>query len=133
MPLEFKKVRDEDRALVEELLFTHNPNAVIQGRYYTAVEDGVIKGIMGLLWRSWYLTELRHLYVKPEFRRNGVGTFLVGKVLERVKTPLVCCTVREDNEGSLTLFRCEGFVVERRFVNPETGNTVALMMRSREF
>ena len=133
MPTEFKKVREEDRAAVEGLLFAHNPGAVIQGRYYMAVEDGVIKGIVGLLWRSWYLTELRHLHVKPEFRRNGVGTFLVEKALERVKTPLVCCTVREDNEGSLTLFRCEGFVVERRFVNPETGNTVALMMRSTEF
>ena len=133
MPLEFKKVRDEDRATVEELLFAHNPDAVIQGRYYMAVEDGVIKGIVGPLRRSWYLTELRHLYVKPEFRRKGIGTFLVEKALERVKTPLVCCTVREDNEGSLTLFRCEGFVVERRFVNPETGNTVALMMRSTEF
>ena len=133
MPAEFKKVRDEDRARVEELLFAHNPNAVIQGSYYMAVEDGVIKGIVGLLRRSWYLTELRHLYVKPEFRRNGVGTFLVEKTLERVKTPLVCCTVREDNEGSLTLFRCEGFVVERRFINPETRNTVALMMRATEF
>ncbi|MDA8170716.1 MAG: GNAT family N-acetyltransferase [Nitrospiraceae bacterium] len=130
---EFKKAREDDFPEVQRLLFAHNPNAVIQGRYFMAVEDGVIKGIVGLLWRSWYLTELRHLYVKPEFRRNGVGTFLVEKALERVKTPLVCCTVREDNEWSLTLFRCEGFVVERRFVNPETGNTVALMMRSTEF
>ena len=133
MPLEFKKVRDEDRALVEELLFAHNPHAVIQGRYYMAVEDGVIQGIVGLLWRSWYLTELRHLDVKQESRRKGIGTFLVERALEKVKTPLVCCTVREDNEGSLTLFRCEGFIVERRFVNPETGNTVALMMRSTMF
>ncbi|MDA8091544.1 MAG: GNAT family N-acetyltransferase [Nitrospiraceae bacterium] len=133
MSTEFKKVRDEDCAAVRELLFAHNPGAVIQGRYYMAVEDGVIKGIVGLLWRSWYLSELRHLYVKPEFRRTGIGAFLVEKALERVKTPLACCTVREDNEGSLTLFRCEGFIVERRFANPETGNTVALMMRSTEF
>ena len=129
---EFKRVRDDERAHVEDLLFTYNPSAVIQGRYYMALEDDAIKGIVGLLWRSWYLTELRHLFVKPEFRRQGIGTFLVEEALKRVRTPLACCTVRDNNEGSLALLRRAGFIMERRFVNPETGNTVSLLVRPRD-
>ena len=130
--LEFKRAKGSEFPEVERLLCTHNPNAVIQGRYYTAREGGAIKGVVGLLWRSWYLTELRHLYVKPEFRRTGIGSSLVEGALKKVKTPLVCCTVRVGNEESLRLFEREGFAVERRFVNPGTGNTVSLLMRVRE-
>lgn len=132
MPAEFKKARGDDLARVGELLFAHNPDAVIQGRYYMALDDGEVMGFVGILQRSWYLTELRHLYVKPEARRNGVGALLVKKVLEEVKTPLACCTVREGNEASLALFRKAGFAADRRFVNPETGHTVFLMVRPRE-
>ncbi|MDA8089535.1 MAG: GNAT family N-acetyltransferase [Nitrospiraceae bacterium] len=82
---EFKRVRDGERARAEDLLFVYNPGAVIQGRYYMAVGNDVIKGVVGLLWRSWYLTELRHLFVKPEFRRQGIGMFLVEEALEKVK------------------------------------------------
>ena len=129
---EFKRVRDGDRARAEDLIFAYNPGAIIQGRYYMAVEDDAIKGVVGLLWRSWYLTELRHLFVKPEFRRQGIGTFLVEKALKKVRTPLACCTVRDGNEGSPTLLRRAGFIVERRFVNPETENTVSLLVRPRD-
>ena len=97
-----------------------------------ALEDGVIKGVIGLLWRSWYLTELRHLYVKPEFRRNGIGKFLVQEAMKKIKTPLACCTVRDGNDESLRLFERVGFSVVRGFINPETGNRVSLLMRLRE-
>ena len=130
--LEFKRVRGNEFPEVESLLSTYNPSAVIQGRYYSAKEGGTIKGVVGVLWRSWYLTEIRHLYVKSEFRRMGIGTFLVRGSLKKVKTPLVCCTVRDGNEESLRLFEREGFAVERTFVNPETGNRVSLLMRLRE-
>ena len=129
----FREVRGDDLSHAEELLFAYNPNAIVQGRYYLAVADGVIAGIVGLLQRSWYLSEIRHLFVRPELRRKGLGTLLVKKVLEEVKTPLTCCTVRENNEASLALFRSAGFASERRFVNPETGHTVFLMVRPREF
>ena len=127
--LEFKRVKENRFPEVESLLCAYNPDAVIQGRYYMAVEDSAIKGIVGLLWRSWYLTELRHLLVKPEFRGMGIGSFLVEGALKKVKTPLACCTVRVGNEESLRLFEREGFVATRRFVNTETGNTVCLLMR----
>ena len=125
----FEKARGDDRSRVESILLDHNPDAVIQGRYYMATENGEIKGVVGLLHRSWYMTEIRHLYVKPKYRRSGVGRFLVERALKKVKTPLVCCTVKEDNEGSMALFRGEGFTAERKFLNPETGHMVLLMAR----
>ena len=130
---EFKEAQGCDLSGVEELLLSHNPNAFVQGHYYMVNEDGKLSGIVGLLQRSWYLSEVRHLFVRPELRRKGLGTLLVKKVLEEVKTPLTCCTVRENNEASLALFRSAGFASERRFVNPETGHTVFLMVRPREF
>jgi GNAT superfamily N-acetyltransferase len=131
--ISFERARGDALSRAVELLLAHNPDAVVQGDYYIATEDSEIEGLVGLLQRSWYLTELRHLYVKREFRRKGIGTLLVKKALKEVKTPLACCTVREGNEASLALFRHDGFIADRRFVNPETGHTVFLMVRPREF
>jgi GNAT superfamily N-acetyltransferase len=130
--LDLKRVAEDDLPDVKGLLLAYNPDAVIRGRYYMAVEDSVIKGVIGILWRSWYLTELRHLYVRLGFRRNGVGKFLVEEAMKWVKTPLICCTVGEGNYESLRLFEREGFSVVRSFVNPETENQVSLLMRLRE-
>jgi ribosomal protein S18 acetylase RimI-like enzyme len=127
--LEFKRVRESGLPELERLLSAYNPNAVIQGRYYMAVEDGKIKGFVGVLWRGWYLTELRHLYVKPEFRRSGVGRFLVGNALGKVETPLVCCTVSARNEASVAVFRSLNFLPVRRFHSESTGNEVILHIR----
>ena len=127
--LEFKRVRESGLPELERLLSAYNPNAVIQGRYYMVVEEGTIKGVVGLLWRSWYLTELRHLYVKPEFRRSGVGRFLVGNALGEVETPLACCTISARNEESAAVFRSLNFLPARRFHNERTGNEVILYLR----
>jgi GNAT superfamily N-acetyltransferase len=127
--LEFKRVRESGLPELEMLLCAYNPNAVIHGRYYMAVEEGAIKGVVGLLWRSWYLTELRHLYVKPEFRREGIGRFLVGNALHKVETPLACCTVSARNEASAAVFRSLNFLPVRSFHSERTGNEVILHLR----
>lgn len=130
---EFRRVRDDDLPEIRELLCTYyNPGADTQGRYFMAVEGDSVLGVVGLLRRSWYLTELRHLYVKPELRRGGVGRFLVKNALNEIRSPLVCCTVKDGNDASLRLFESEGFRAEKRFLNRETGNWVSLMMRQCE-
>jgi len=100
---------------------------VISGRYFVAVREGRLEGCVCLLRRSWYLTEIRHLYVLPELRGQGVGTFLVREGLGNVKTPTAVVTVREDNAASIHINEQLGFVKWSRFANPATGHPVLLL------
>lgn len=101
----------------------------ISGRYYVAIREGRIEGCVCLLRRSWFATEIRHLYVLPERRGHGVGAFLVREALGKVKAPLAVATVREDNAASLHLFERLGFERWTRFTNPATGHPVLLLGR----
>lgn len=125
-----KKIRTFNK--VRDMLASCNPDAILSGRYYVAVNDGRILGCVGLERISWYLTEIKHLFVREEFRGTGVGRFLVDNATEKVKTPLICCTITEGNDASMRLFSNLGFTIERRFVNTNTGNSVSLLIRPGE-
>ena len=120
--------REKDNERIRELLSHYAPDLQIRGRYYVADNSGETVGIVGLLFRSWYLTEVRHLYVWK--RNSGVGTKLVQKALQKVKTPLVCATVQADNPGAIRLFTKLGFTVTRKFMNPKTGRMLYLFVRN---
>jgi GNAT superfamily N-acetyltransferase len=127
--LEFKRAKGEQLSEVGTIISTYNPTAVIQRRYYIVIEDGIIKGCVGLIRRAWFMTEIKHLYVKEQYRGQGIGTFLVSKALKRIKSPLACCTVKADNLASLRVFQHFRFTPRERFVNQDTGNRVMLLTR----
>ncbi len=128
---EFRRVvKKRTLDIVKEMVRGYNPRAAFEGRYHVAVGEGRIKGCVSLARRSWYLTEVKHLFVREEFRGNGMGKYLVTKALGKIDTPLACCTVRADNSISLGLFRRRGFQVIREFKNPETGDQILFLVKS---
>lgn len=120
--------REKDAERIRELLSHYAPDLQIRGRYYVAEKDGEIAGIVGLLFRSWYMTEIRHLYVWK--RRERVGTILVQEVLKKIQTPLTCATVQADNVAAVRLFTKLGFACTRKFMNPRTGRMLYLFVRN---
>ncbi len=130
MKFEFKKVVKETtlRKIIKTIAEC-NPNACIEGRYFVALNDGRIAGWIALVRRAWYITELKHLFVKEEYRGCGVGKFIVQEALKKVKTPLVSCTVRSDNECSLSIFSRQLFEQKISFQNTRTNNQIIFMLR----
>jgi len=53
---------------------------------------------------------LRHLCVHEKYRRQGLGSFLTLKAIERVNTPKVLAYIRNDNVNSLSLAESLGFM-----------------------
>ncbi len=95
----------------------NDPPPVFGGTYFALVDDGRIKGTIGLKRLSWYLTEIRHLVVLPEFRGQGLGRALLFGAIGKVKTPVIGCTIRRENAISLRLFTDRGFQVFTIFEN----------------
>lgn len=66
-------------------------------------------GCCGYEKLGYQLTEIKHLAVNKEWRRRGVGGFLIKSVLNLCETPAAFASVREDNKSSLSLFQAQGF------------------------
>lgn len=67
------------------------------------------------------------LGVAPEYRRRGLGTRLLGSVLD--DHPTVTCHARADNEGALSFYDRAGFVEQRRVSGYYRDGTDALYLR----
>jgi len=55
------------------------------GRLYIAYCDGKVCGSIGIKRMNDAECELKRLYVKPEFRKQGIGNILVDKVIAEAK------------------------------------------------
>ncbi len=133
MKLEFKKViKEATLNKVKELIVGYHPQACLEGRYYVAVKEGKIVGCISVAKRAWYMTELKHLFVKEEDRGSGTGKFLLEEALKRVKTPLACCTVWSDNERSINLFSGRSFDSGSNFQNHVTDHQILFMVKKME-
>lgn len=133
MRLEFKKViREATLGKIKDILAGCHPQACFEGRYFVALKDGRIAGCIALVQRAWYVTELKHIFVKEDDRGSGIGKFLVEEALKKVKTPLACCTVRSDNERSTNLFSGRSFERANSFQNSMTGNEILFMVKKME-
>lgn len=130
MKLEFKKVvkKTTIRKIVKAIAEC-NPKACVEGRYFVALSDGRIAGWVALVRRAWYITELKHLFVIEEYRGCGIGKFIVEEALKKVRTPLASCTVRSDNERSISIFSRQLFEQRVSFQNTRTNNQIFFMVR----
>jgi GNAT superfamily N-acetyltransferase len=83
---------------------------VMDARYFvlTVPEKGRVAAV-GLKRLSRFMTEVKHLVVKPEERRLGYGRAILRLALERIRTPLAVATVRVDNVHWLRANVEEGF------------------------
>jgi|GEM_PF-5442462 len=97
--------------------------------YYGAYVGGRLTGVIGRRFRAWYATELCHLFVAPEYRKEGIATALIAHALEKVKTPLVVATVQLQNKESSSVFGKMGFRHISTVLNPNTGNTVMILLK----
>ena len=82
-------------------------------------------GCCGYEKLGYQLTEIKHLAINQEWRRRGVGGFLIKSVLNLCDTPAVFATVREDNKSSLSLFQAQGFASALTY-NAEGHNVILL-------
>lgn len=131
MKLLFKKVIKRATIFrIREIIEGYHALAVFEGRYYVTLKDGRIAGCVSLVERGWYMTEIKHLFVKEEYRASGVGRFLLEEALKKVFTPLVCCTVRSDNKRSADLFLKNSFDIMGTFRNSMTDREIFLMVRN---
>jgi ribosomal protein S18 acetylase RimI-like enzyme len=99
---------------------------------FLIAEDRVL-GCVHITRRSWYQAEISHLVVAEEARGQGLGKRLVSLALGRVQElglMVAQCTIREDNQASLTTFKHAGFKETVSFTNPESGNVVIVLQIS---
>ena len=68
-----------------------------------------VLGAVGLDRQGYTFTEIKHLVVHSEWRRKGIARHLLKRALRVVDTKMVYATIREDNKGSLKLFKSLGF------------------------
>lgn len=133
MKLEFKKViKDDTLNKIKKVIQSFNTRACFEGRYYFALKGGRIAGCICLVDRGWYMTEMKHLFVKDGDRGHGIGKFLLEEALKKMKTPFACCTIKSDNERSIRLFSGRSFKEINCFRNSVTGHDLLLMVRKLE-
>ncbi len=86
--------------------------AILQSRtdYVVETHGKLVIAAVGLNKNSYTLTEIKHLVVRPEWRKKGVAQFVTKRALSLVTTPMAYATIRENNIASLKLFEKLGFI-----------------------
>jgi ribosomal protein S18 acetylase RimI-like enzyme len=100
-----------------QLSFKRRSVDVIQSRinYVVETHGKLVIAAVGIDRQSFTFSEIKHLVVRPEWRRKGVGRFVAKRAIELVETPLMYCTVRADNPASVQLFEGLGFTTADQY------------------
>lgn len=109
-----KKVADQIASLVNQnnkLGRQYEGSEILSSdsHYYPLVIEGIVVASVAVKKLNYLLSEIRHLVVRPEARRQGLGVQMVKMAIRGVKTPLMCATIREDNKGSMKVFAAHKF------------------------
>lgn len=103
---------------VAGLINTHNNLAtrrrgvdILEGKsvYIVETHGNRVIGAVGLDKKCSSLTEIKHLVVYPQWRKQGLARFLLQKAITLCNSPLMFATIRHNNKSSLTLFERMGF------------------------
>ncbi|MCI0528016.1 MAG: GNAT family N-acetyltransferase, partial [Nitrospira sp.] len=87
----------------------------------------LVLGVIGIEKLSYTFTELKHLCVRPKWRGKKIGKFLVQRAMELGDSPILCTSIREDNEASLHLLKSLGFSESERYRSPD--HSVVILTR----
>ena len=95
--------------------------------YIVETHGGWVLGAVGLDRQSYTFTEIKHLVVAPEWRKQGIAKHLLKRALGMINTKMVYATIRDDNESSLELFESLGF--QRSGDYPTENHKVTLLVK----
>jgi len=84
------------------------PEALAEGRTYVAENDGPVVGFATWL-EAGDVVELEDLFVDPSWRRSGIATALVIKIVDVLKLRGVSCLEVTANPHALGFYRAFGF------------------------
>ena len=102
---------------------------VLCDRYCVMYVNGYPVGLVGLRKLSWFMTEVKHMYIKPTFRGRKLSKILLNHVLQHVQTPIVVAVVKVDNFPAIKTFLSQGFDIVKTFKSRLSGNDVVLLMK----
>lgn len=103
-------------------------DTILRTPHYVFLQGSKIAGSCALGRSNSFSSELHHLWVRPEFRRQGVGLFIVRWALGKCEKPFIAATVRGDNTASKMLFDRLGFRPSVYFEG-QGGCEVAVLVR----
>lgn len=102
------------------------------GFYYGAFENESLVGIVCLKGLGFLKAEVKHLYVKKEYRGKKIASMLLQKVVEDAPGfgwKVLFATVREGNKPSRAVFEKHGFVQVGKTTSPATGATLLVYVK----
>jgi ribosomal protein S18 acetylase RimI-like enzyme len=87
-------------------------DAVPADCYYSCTYGEAIIGIIAEVRRTFFILEVKHFYVLPEFRGTGIGTALLRYFCKEYNNVFLT-SVRLDNLAALNLFLKNGFKIQK--------------------
>lgn len=102
-----------------------------EGRLYLALADGTAAGCIGLRKLNPRQCEMKRLYVRPEFREQGIGRLLTEQILRDAKIigyQQVLLDTFPFLEQALTMYRHMGFREIPRYNDSPMDSTIFLAL-----
>jgi GNAT superfamily N-acetyltransferase len=100
---------DRDNLLAHPEYLILAPEGLAEGRTYVADEDGAVVGFA--TWAEADGTvELEDLFVDPDWRRRGIATALVSRIVEVLRARGVEIIEVTANEHALGFYGAAGFI-----------------------
>jgi GNAT superfamily N-acetyltransferase len=100
---------DRDNLLAHPEYLILAPEGLAEGRTYVAEEDGSVVGFA--TWaRADGAIELEDLFVDPGWRRRGIATALVSRIVDVLRARCVRCLEVTANPHAAGFYSAAGFV-----------------------
>jgi len=78
--------------------------------YFIEIVNDKVVGCASSLQVSNISTKIQHICVLPEYRKFGIASKLVEKIIDNCRIGHMFMTIREDNTGSIALAHKFGFI-----------------------
>ncbi|WP_281980774.1 GNAT family N-acetyltransferase [Tenacibaculum mesophilum] len=82
---------------------------------------------------QWYQSEISHISVSKLHEGKGYGRKILLKAEKKAKderAKIIQCTIRENNDRSLGLFKSNGYEIVNKFFYQNSGNWVFVLQKN---